>query len=73
MLLVITVGVLIYTLYAYIAKHYKHWESKGVTYIKPLPFVGNMGPNLLRKKSFAELTLEWCTKYPHNRYAFKKF
>lgn len=38
--------------------NYNHFSKQNVPFIKPLPFVGCMGPALLRKQYFPQLMIE---------------
>ncbi|XP_045472025.1 cytochrome P450 6j1-like isoform X3 [Harmonia axyridis] len=43
------IAFLLYLLHLYISRNYDYWQKKNVPFIKPRPFVGNMGEVLLQK------------------------
>jgi len=45
-------------LYFMATSNYNHFSKQNVPFIKPLPFVGCMGPGLLRKQYFPDLMIE---------------
>jgi hypothetical protein len=45
-------------LYFIATSNYNHFSKQNVPFIKPLPFVGCMGPALLRKQYFPHLMIE---------------
>jgi hypothetical protein len=45
-------------LYFIVTNNYNHFSKQNVPFIKPLPFIGSMGPALLRKQYFPQLIME---------------
>lgn len=64
LLIVIGLG----TLYYYLRERMRHFEKLGVPQIKPSLLIGNMGPVLHRKRSFAEHLKECYAKLEGVRY-----
>lgn len=48
-------------------KPYKHWAEKGIPYVRPLPFFGNVASNTLQRKAFADLLQDFYYAYPDKR------
>jgi hypothetical protein len=53
-LLLVIIGVVLYFIGT---SNYNHFSKQNVPYIKPVPFIGSMGPALLRKQYFPQLTM----------------
>ena len=43
----------------------KHWERKGIKFLKPVPFFGNCLHVFLKKKTLIEVVTELYNKYPN--------
>lgn len=58
-------------LIAYTLVHYfrliNHWREKGVKYVTPLPFVGNLLPAILKTKSIPQYVMDLYNAYPDER------
>jgi len=55
-----TVGLIAATLiaiYAYVVRNNDYWAKRGISYIKPVPFFGNMIGTVFKTRSFAEIFL----------------
>lgn len=58
----------ILTLYYISTKTFDHWKNLGIKYIKPVPFFGNMLPNVLGQKFSAFLHQEMYNAFPQEKY-----
>jgi cytochrome P450 family 6 len=52
--LLVTIGALLVWLYYYFTANFNYWENKGVPYLKPVPFFGNLMEMGLHRKTQAE-------------------
>jgi cytochrome P450 family 6 len=52
--LIVVLGVIFASLYYYFTAHFNYWEEKGVPYLKPVPFFGNLMEMALHRKTQAE-------------------
>lgn len=48
---IVLLAAIIYLLWYLGTKNFDYWKAKGVPFLKPQPFVGNLGPLLLGKVS----------------------
>jgi hypothetical protein len=64
-LLLLFVGVVLYFLGT---SNYNHFSKRNVPFVKPLPFVGSMGPAILRKKHLPQLILSIYNKLKEHPY-----
>jgi poly(A) polymerase Pap1 len=46
-------------IYQYAVRNNDYWAKKGIAYIKPVPFLGNMANAITKKRPFAEVLLVW--------------
>ncbi|XP_044258700.1 cytochrome P450 9e2-like [Tribolium madens] len=49
-------------------KNFDYWKKRGVKYVKPFPFAGNLLPTLLKSKSTAELIQDLYNVFPNERF-----
>jgi len=42
------------TAYMYFTRHFNHWKDRGIFYLKPTAFIGNLGPILTSKDSIGD-------------------
>jgi hypothetical protein len=64
-LLLLFIGVVLYFLGT---SNYNHFSKQNVPFLKPLPFVGSMGPPLLRKQYFPQLIMSLYNKLKDHPY-----
>ncbi|XP_023721087.1 cytochrome P450 9e2 isoform X3 [Cryptotermes secundus] len=55
-------------LYFWGTSNYNHFSKQNVPFVKPLPFVGSMGPSLLRKQYFPQLVMSTYNKLKDHPY-----
>lgn len=58
-----TIGLLVavcIAIYHYAVRNNDHWARKGIAFVKPVPFFGNMANTIFKTRSFAEVFLV-CT------------
>ncbi|KAF2899550.1 hypothetical protein ILUMI_06624, partial [Ignelater luminosus] len=65
---VVAVALLALIYYMVGIKPYNYWKQKGVPYLKPLPVVGNLGPNVFGQLNISELMEIFYYSYPNARY-----
>jgi hypothetical protein len=64
-LLLLFIGVILYFLGT---SNYNHFSKRNVPFLKPLPFVGSMGPHLLRMQDFPQLMMRIYNKLKDHPY-----
>lgn len=55
-----TIGLLVaacIAIYHYTVRNNDYWARKGIAFVKPLPFLGNMANTIFKTRSFAEVFL----------------
>lgn len=60
-------GIICFLLYKIGTSTYKFFEEKGIPYEKPVPFVGNLAPVLLRRIPIADNVARLYNKYKSHR------
>ncbi|XP_044258701.1 cytochrome P450 9e2-like [Tribolium madens] len=66
-LVTITVVLLLY-LINLSTKNFDYWEKRGVKYVKPLPFVGNLLPTITKSQSLAQIIQNFYNAFPNERF-----
>jgi cytochrome P450 family 6 len=66
--ILISILIVLVTLYYIITKKYDYWRQRNVKFVKPVPLFGNTMSTILRKKSSAILQLEQYKLFPEERY-----
>jgi hypothetical protein len=46
-------------IYQYAVRNNDHWAKKGIAFVKPVPFLGNMANTISKKRPFAEVLQVW--------------
>ncbi|KAJ4428844.1 hypothetical protein ANN_25837 [Periplaneta americana] len=60
--------VLLYRIYRLGTHKHNHFSKQDVPFIKPLPFVGNMGPTITRKLFFPQLIIKYYNELKDHQY-----
>ncbi|KAF2898585.1 hypothetical protein ILUMI_07590 [Ignelater luminosus] len=68
MLLILFSCILALLIYLVLLKPNRYWDEKGVPYVKPLPFFGNMFSNIFQLRSFTDMVNDLYKVYPDKRY-----
>lgn len=61
--LLLALLLLAYLLYKYSSRHFNYWKNKGVPFVKPLPFIGNLLETLTFKKTFSKILATYYTQF----------
>lgn len=64
-LLLLLIGVVLYFLGT---SNYNHFSKQNIPFLKPLPFVGSMGPSLLRQQYFPQFMMHVYTELKDHPY-----
>ncbi|XP_015177200.1 PREDICTED: cytochrome P450 9e2-like [Polistes dominula] len=56
--IILTLVIVILSIYYYVKYIYNYFERINLPYLKPLPFLGNIGPAILRQKTLAEIAID---------------
>ncbi|KAF2901229.1 hypothetical protein ILUMI_04957, partial [Ignelater luminosus] len=67
MWILVVIGLLSVLVYYKILRLYKYWEQKGISFVKPVPFIGNMGTFLAQKQSFPHFLQDLYNAHPKQR------
>ncbi|XP_077291891.1 cytochrome P450 6k1-like [Arctopsyche grandis] len=59
---------LIVTVYLYVTRNFNYWKDRGIVYLKPVPFLGNLGPIFTYKESIGEFLLKIYNDYKDEPY-----
>lgn len=63
----LVIGVIFYIVYKWSISTYDFFEKKGIAFIKPIPFVGNMKEMLLKKSDFLTFSKNLYNNYPDKK------
>ncbi|KAF7403872.1 hypothetical protein HZH68_006666 [Vespula germanica] len=66
--IILAIVAVILSLYYYVFKDMNYFKRIGISYLKPWPIVGNMGPALFRQKTMADLIIDTYNFYPKDKY-----
>ncbi|XP_050300190.1 uncharacterized protein LOC126738794 [Anthonomus grandis grandis] len=66
-------GLLLILIYLYGTRNLNYWKKRNIKYVKPLPFVGNLGPVLALKKNIGFFLLELCETLKTDVFGFFAF
>lgn len=63
----LVIGVILFIVYKWSISTYDFFEKKGITFIKPTPFFGNMKEMLLKKTDFLTFAKHLYNHYPDKK------
>ncbi|VEN58316.1 unnamed protein product [Callosobruchus maculatus] len=63
----VLIGVLVIVIVVWLRRSYSYWSNKGIPGPEPKWIVGNLGSNIIRKKSFGDIVTEVYRKYDGSR------
>lgn len=63
----LVIGVIIFIMYKWSISTYDFFEKKGIAFIKPIPFFGNMKEMLLKKSDFLTFAKKLYNHYPDKK------
>jgi len=52
--LISVIAAIIFGLYFYVIRNFNFWQKRGVPYVKPIPFFGNLKECTLQKTTIGE-------------------
>ena len=61
-------AILVLCLYLYLTRHFTYWKKRGIPYVEPLPFFGNLKEAILQNLYVGIVLEHIYRKYKHERY-----
>ncbi|XP_050299615.1 cytochrome P450 6j1-like isoform X2 [Anthonomus grandis grandis] len=66
-------GLFLILLYLYATRNFNYWKKRNIKYVKPVPFIGNLGPMITLKKNIGFFLLDMCETLKSDVFGFFAF